>query len=99
MPERSGVPNIADQHLRPRSSEGQAVPQPKYHLQHLRSFADRETGPRSAEARRGPRSPQAELYRGPHDVTMANHFRSSGALLRQLAAAFLIARSPVTRDL
>jgi hypothetical protein len=75
MPERSGVPNIADQHLRRRSSEGQAVPQPKYHLQHLRSFADRETGPRSAEARRGPSHLPSRAIPGPAQCYAGQSFQ------------------------
>src|ERR1700722_18509915 len=76
MPERNGVLNIADEYPRPRNSEGQAVPQPKYYLQHPRSFADRETGPRSAEARRGPYHLRAGSLSGEaaHKVTRVNLF-------------------------
>ena len=66
------------------------VPEPRYHLQHPRSFASSETGPRFAEARRGPRCVRAvPRTRSPgdpgapaHKFARANSFRGLAPPLR-----------------
>jgi hypothetical protein len=83
MPERKGVLNIADEHSRPRNSEGQAVSQPT-------SICDIPEV--SLTAKQGPVPPKragAHTIFEPgssgdaaHKVTRITHFRDLAALLR-----------------
>jgi hypothetical protein len=66
-----------------------SVPQPRYHLQHPRSFASSETGPRSAEARRGPRQLEARHPDGRARSYAAQSFQQLKCASAQLCCSQL----------
>src|ERR1700735_4111631 len=91
MPERKGVLSIADEHLRRGDAKA------KRSLAEISSAASqtfREQRNRAPFRRSapGPMPSPSRALPGAHKVTLANHFNSLTALLRNILAPLLVAR-------